>query len=213
MMLTKVLRPLSLPRRSLSSAALSLDIRGLTQDQLELRDMVEKFARAEIENRAADIDRLNQFPMDLWRKMGDFGLLGITVPEDFGGMGLGYLEHSLVIEELSRFSASVALSYGAHSNLHVNQLARNGTVEQKNRFLPKLISGEWIGSLAMSEHSAGSDVVSLKTRADRKGDRWILNGSKMWITNGPDADVTFSHFNADECSNKMSLACHCLCEN
>jgi isovaleryl-CoA dehydrogenase len=124
--------------------------------------------------------------------MGEFGLLGITVSEEDGGMGLGYLEHAMVVEELSRFSGSVGLSYGAHSNLHVNQLARNGNKKQKEKYLPKLISGEFVGALAMSEPNAGSDVVSMKTRADKKGDRWILNGTKMWITNGPDADVSRS---------------------
>jgi isovaleryl-CoA dehydrogenase len=160
---------------------------GLGETINALRDTVEQFARKEIAPRAADIDRDNQFPMDLWRKFGDLGLLGMTVSEEYGGTDLGYLAHAIVVEELSRASASVSLSYGAHSNLCVNQIYRNGNTEQKAKYLPKLISGEHIGALAMSEPNAGSDVVSMKLRADKKGDRYILNGNKMWITNGPDA--------------------------
>src|SRR3989344_3378239 len=154
-----------------------------------LRDQVQSFVAKEISPRAAQIDIDNLFPADLWRKFGDMGLLGITVAEEYGGDGLGYLAHVVAMEEISRGSASVALSYGAHSNLCVNQINRNGNHEQKSKYLPKLISGEHIGALAMSEPNAGSDVVSMKLRADKRGDHYVLNGSKTWITNGPDANT------------------------
>ena len=170
-----------------------LDLPGLSFDHGDdiaaLRDAIQQFAAVEIAPRAEAIDRSDQFPMDLWRKMGDLGLLGITADEAYGGSAMGYLAHIIAMEEISRASASVGLSYGAHSNLCVNQIRRNGTDEQKAKYLPKLISGEHIGALAMSEPNAGSDVVGMRLRADFKRDHWVLNGSKMWITNGPDADV------------------------
>src|SRR5204863_6869377 len=139
--------------------------------------------------RAAESDRSDQFPMDLWRKMGELGVLGITVPEEYGGAAMGYLAHMVAMEEISRASASVGLSYGAHSNLCVNQIKRNGSDAQRKKYLPRLISGEHVGALAMSEPGSGSDVVSMKTRAEKKGDRYVLNGSKFWITNGPEAET------------------------
>ncbi|MFS2318013.1 isovaleryl-CoA dehydrogenase [Maricaulis sp. D1M11] len=160
---------------------------GETADMI--RDTVRSFAADEIAPRAAEIDQSDEFPADLWQKMGELGLLGITVEEEDGGSGLGYLEHVVAMEEISRASASVGLSYGAHSNLCVNQLRRWGTAEQKARYLPKLMTGEHVGSLAMSEPGAGSDVVSMRLRADKRGDRYVLNGSKMWITNAPSADT------------------------
>ncbi|MBO0334313.1 isovaleryl-CoA dehydrogenase [Sneathiella sp. CAU 1612] len=162
---------------------------GLGETADMIRDTVSGFANEELAPRAAEIDATNEFPMDMWRKMGDLGLLGITVDEAYGGAGLGYLEHCVAVEEISRASASVGLSYGAHSNLCVNQISRNGTEAQKTKYLPKLISGEHVGALAMSEPGAGSDVVSMRLRAEKKGDRYVLNGNKFWITNGPDADV------------------------
>jgi len=167
------------------------------EDIAALRESVAAFAQAEIAPRAAEIDRSDQFPMDLWKKMGDLGVLGITADEEYGGAAMGYLAHIVALEEISRASASVGLSYGAHSNLCVNQIKRNGSTGQKNKYLPKLISGDFIGALAMSEPNAGSDVVSMKLRADLKGDRYVLNGSKMWITNGPDADVLVVYAKTD----------------
>ncbi|MEO7252828.1 MAG: isovaleryl-CoA dehydrogenase [Casimicrobium sp.] len=161
----------------------------LGEDIDMLRDSIAAFAANEIAPRAAEIDRNNQFPMDLWKKMGDLGILGITVPEEYGGAGMGYLAHVVAMEEISRASGAVGLSYGAHSNLCVNQLKLNGSDAQKQKYLPKLLSGEHVGALAMSEPGSGSDVVSMKLRADLKGDHYVLNGTKMWITNGPDADT------------------------
>jgi len=162
---------------------------GLGETADMLRSEVARFAADEIAPRAADIDRENLFPADLWPKLGALGVLGVTVSEEYGGAGMGYLEHVVAMEEISRASASVGLSYGAHSNLCVNQIYRNGSDEQKRRYLPKLISGEHVGALAMSEPGAGSDVVGMRTRAVRRGDRYVLNGSKMWITNGPEAST------------------------
>ncbi len=172
----------------MSSAYSTLNF-GLGEIADMLRESVREFAAHEIQPRAADIDQSNEFPSDMWKKMGDIGLLGITVEEEFGGAGMGYLEHVIAMEEISRASASVGLSYGAHSNLAVNQIRRNGTDAQKRKYLPGLISGDHVGALAMSEPNAGSDVVSMKLRAEARNSHYILNGSKMWITNGPDADV------------------------
>lgn len=168
---------------------------GETADML--RDSVRAFASDEIAPRADEVDRTDQFPMDLWKKMGDLGVLGLTVSEDYGGAGMGYLEHCVAMEEISRASASVGLSYGAHSNLCVNQIHRNGNGAQKEKYLPNLISGDHIGALAMSEPGAGSDVVGMRLTADKKGDRYILNGTKFWITNGPDADVMIIYAKTD----------------
>ena len=162
-----------------------------------IRDTVAGFASREIAPLAEEIDRTNRFPRHLWPKLGELGLLGMTVEEEYGGSGMGYLEHLVAVEEVSRASASVGLSYGAHSNLCVNQLRLHGTPEQKARYLPKLVSGEHVGALAMSEPGAGSDVVSMRTKAERKGDRFVLNGSKMWITNGPEAETLVVYAKTD----------------
>jgi isovaleryl-CoA dehydrogenase len=170
---------------------------GLGADNDLLRESVKNFAQDRIAPRAEDIDRSNKFPRDLWPEMGELGLLGITVEEEWGGAGLGYLAHCVAMEEVSRASGSIGLSYGAHSNLCVNQIRRNANDEQKKRYLPKLISGEDVGALAMSETGAGSDVVAMRTRAEKKGDRFVLNGSKMWITNGPEADTVVVYAKTD----------------
>ena len=188
-------------RDGLSMANIPNRLPGLDFDLGEtadmLRDQVAAFSAAEIAPRAADIDKTNDFPADLWRKFGDLGVLGITVAEEYGGAGMGYLEHVVAMEEISRASASVGLSYGAHSNLCVNQISRNGNEDQKRRYLSKLISGEHVGALAMSEPGAGSDVVSMRLRAEKRGDCYVLNGTKMWITNGPDADVLVIYAKTD----------------
>jgi len=182
--------------------SLNFDL-GETADQL--RASVRGFTADQVAPLAAEIDKTNEFPRGLWPKLGQMGLLGITVGEEYGGSGLGYLEHCIAMEELSRGSASVGLSYGAHSNLCVNQLRRNGSDAQKHRYLPKLISGEHVGALAMSEPGAGSDVVSMKLRADKKGDRYVLNGSKFWITNGPCADVVVVYAKTDPAAGPRGI--------
>jgi isovaleryl-CoA dehydrogenase len=170
---------------------------GLGEEVEMLRDAARQFAQKEIAPRAESIDKNNEFPMDLWRKMGDMGLLGITVSEEYGGSNMGYLAHVIAMEEISRASASVGLSYGAHSNLCVNQIFKNGTDAQREKYLPKLCSGEHIGALAMSEPNAGSDVVSMKLKAEKDGDHYVLNGNKMWITNGPDAHIYIIYAKTD----------------
>lgn len=177
--------------RSIAYDCYNVPVAGLGDELESLRESVHSFAQKELAHRAAQIDKDNEFPMDMWKKFGDMGLLGITAPEEYGkfytyegGQGMGYLAHTIAMEEISRASGSVALSYGAHSNLCVNQIVRNGNKQQKEKYLPKLISGDHVGALAMSEAGSGSDVVSMKLRADKKGDGYILNGSKFWITNG-----------------------------
>ncbi len=177
----------------------------LGEDIEMLRDTVGSFAQAKIAPHAAEIDRSNKFPRELWPQLGALGLLGITVEEEWGGAGMGYLAHCVAMEEISRASAAIGLSYGAHSNLCVNQLRRNGSDEQKKRYLPKLISGEHVGALAMSEPNAGSDVVSMRTRADKSGDRYILNGTKMWITNGPLADTMVVYAKTDATAGSRGI--------
>jgi isovaleryl-CoA dehydrogenase len=179
---------------------------GLGETAEMIRDTARSFSQDKIAPRAADIDRSNRFPRDLWPQMGALGLHGITVSEEEGGAGLGYLEHCVALEEVSRASAAVGLSYGAHSNLCVNQLHRHGTLQQKRKFLPKLLSGEHVGALAMSEPEAGSDVVSMKTKAEKKGDRFILNGSKMWITNGPVAETIIVYAKTDPAAGPRGIS-------
>ncbi|MBT5512970.1 MAG: isovaleryl-CoA dehydrogenase [Rhodospirillaceae bacterium] len=182
----------------------SLDF-GLGETADMMRDSVRSFADNEIAPLAAETDENNEFPMHLWLKMGELGVLGVTADEEYGGAAMGYLEHVVAMEEISRASASIGLSYGAHSNLCVNQINRNGNAEQKSKYLPKLISGENIGALAMSEPGAGSDVVSMRLRAEKKGDRYILNGNKMWITNGPDADTLVVYAKTDPDSGSRGI--------
>jgi len=178
---------------------------GLGESADMIRETTREFAQEEIAPRAAAIDRDNLFPRDLWPRMGALGLHGVTASEEYGGLGLGYLEHCVAMEEVSRASGAIGLSYGAHSNLCVNQIARNGSPEQKRRYLPKLISGEHVGALAMSEPSAGSDVVSMKTRAEKKGDSYVLNGAKMWITNGPVADTIVVYAKTDPAAGPRGI--------
>jgi isovaleryl-CoA dehydrogenase len=178
---------------------------ALGEDVDALRDTVARFSQDNIAPRAAEIDRDNTFPRDLWPQLGELGVLGITVAEDYGGAGMGYLAHCVAMEEISRASAAIGLSYGAHSNLCVNQIHRNGTAEQKRRYLPKLVSGEHVGALAMSEPNSGSDVVSMRTRADKKGDHYVLNGSKMWITNGPVAETFVVYAKTDPTAGSRGM--------
>jgi isovaleryl-CoA dehydrogenase len=178
---------------------------GLGEDVDMLRDSVARFSDDKIAPRADEIDRQNTFPRDLWPQLGELGVLGVTVAEEYGGAGLGYLEHCVAMEEISRGSAAVGLSYGAHSNLCVNQISRNGSAEQKRRYLPKLVSGEHVGALAMSEPNSGSDVVSMRTRADRKGDHYVLNGAKMWITNGPVAETFVVYAKTDATAGSRGM--------
>ncbi|NXT29112.1 IVD protein, partial [Syrrhaptes paradoxus] len=195
---------LGLLRRGCAGLAVDDTVNGLSDEQRQLRQTMTKFCQEHLAPRAQQIDQENEFKgmrasisCEFWKKLGEMGVLGITAPAEYGGSALGYLDHVLVMEEISRASGAVGLSYGAHSNLCINQLVRHGSEAQKSKYLPKLISGEHIGALAMSEPNAGSDVVSMKLRADKKGDRFVLNGSKFWITNGPDADVLIVYAKTD----------------
>jgi len=178
---------------------------NMDENQKSLKEMIEKFGKSEIAPIAKKIDQTDEFPRHLFKLMGDLGLLGITASSEYGGSDMGYFEHCIAMEEISRYSASVGLSYGAHSNLCINQLNRHGTPEQKIKYLPKLCSGDFIGSLAMSESNSGSDVVSMKLRAEKKGNKWILNGTKMWITNGPDADVLIVYAKTDPSAHSKGI--------
>jgi len=186
------------------------DIVGLSEELLQLQDSVRQFAQNELAPIAEQVDRKNEFPMEMWKKMGDLGLLGITAPAKYGGLEMGYTAHCIAMEELSRASASVALSYGAHSNLCVNQITRNGNEAQKEKYLPKLISGDFVGALAMSEPNAGSDVVSMKTNAKKVDGGWVLNGNKMWITNGPDADVLVVYAKNDVSAGSKGITAYLI---
>src|SRR6516165_6078482 len=200
-----IVRPISHGEQAMSVFdPLDFDF-GLTPTHAEVRDAVRRFARHEIAPLAGEIDRSNEFPRALWPRLGAQGLLGVTVPERYGGADLGYLAHMVAMEEISRASGAVGLSYGAHSNLCVNQLHRNGNSEQKAKYLPKLVSGEHVGALAMSEPNAGSDVLGMRTRAVRRGDRFVLNGAKMWITNGGDADVQVVYAVTDPAAGPRGL--------
>nr|KAF6387110.1 isovaleryl-CoA dehydrogenase [Myotis myotis] len=186
-------------RRAHSLLAVDDAINGLTEEQKQLRHTLSKFLQEHLAPQAQEIDRSNEFKnfREFWKQLGKLGVLGITAPAQYGGSGMGYLEHVLVMEEISRASGAVGLSYGAHSNLCINQIVRNGNEAQKEKYLPKLISGEYVGALAMSEPNAGSDVVSMKLKAEKKGDHYVLNGNKFWITNGPDADVLVVYAKTD----------------
>uniref|UniRef100_A0A673C851 Isovaleryl-CoA dehydrogenase, mitochondrial n=1 Tax=Sphaeramia orbicularis TaxID=375764 RepID=A0A673C851_9TELE len=198
-----------LSRRGCAGASIPVDdvVNGLTDDQIQLRESVRKFCAEQLAPHADEIDKKNEFPemRDFWKAMGEMGLLGITAPVEFGGTGMGYLEHVIVMEEISRVSAAIALSYGAHSNLCVNQMVRHGNEEQKEKYLPKLMTGEHVGALAMSEPNAGSDVVSMKLKAVKEGNYYVLNGNKFWITNGPDADVLIVYAKTDPDAHQRGI--------
>ncbi|KAI9227356.1 MAG: acyl-CoA dehydrogenase/oxidase [Piptocephalis tieghemiana] len=193
------------PPTSRTISTYNTAVAGLTEEQAQFRASIEEFTERELVPRAAEIDKNNAFPSDMWKKLGDMGLLGITAPEKYGGMGMGYLDHVMAMEEISRASGSVALSYGAHSNLCVNQIVRNGNEEQKAKYLPKLISGDHVGALAMSEAGSGSDVVSMRLEAKKDGDHYVLNGTKFWITNGPDANVLVVYAKTDPAAGPKGI--------